>query len=619
MCRILNKTQSDFELSFFVIYDNLYSRRKKRKEIMIMLDVIVVIVYFFFLMLIGWLFRTFSKNTSDYFKGGGKMLWWMVGATAFMTQFSAWSFTGAAGKAFTDGLSILVIFLGNAIGYFANYWFFAAKSRQMRVVTPIEGIRLRFGKVNEQVFTWATVPYSILQAGIWLNGLAIFVAAVFKISMPTTIIITGVIVVLMSVSGGAWAVIASDFLQMVIIMAVSFIASVVAIVKSGGVVPVFANGLPENPITGPGVNYIALFVLWVIASIGKQFMTTNNMIDSYRYMCAKDTKNARKAALLACILMFVGPVIWFIPDWFVAANYSNTDAWGLASLGKSIKDATYYVFVHNELPVGMVGLMMAAMFAATMSSMDSALNRNAGILVRNFYKVFINKNADEDKMLKIGKLSTLFLGAIIIMVGLFLNSLQETSLFNIMMMVSSLIALPMLIPALFGFFVKKTPDWSAWATILVGAAVSCFVAFVVTPEMIEKIFHLSTPLTSREFSDLQSMTLGVGLHACITLPFFLISQLFYKGRSKERQEEVDLFFNNVETEVVSDENEGDDLDNQQRGMLGKLIFIMGIAVMALMIVPNPLSGRLVFIGVGGIVSIVGGGLLLSARTSKKKV
>lgn len=583
-----------------------------------MLDVIVVVVYFFFLMLIGWLFRTFSKDTNDYFKGGGKMLWWMVGATAFMTQFSAWSFTGAAGKAFTDGLSVMVVFLGNAFGYFANYLFFAAKARQMRVVTPIEGVRLRFGKVNEQVFTWATVPYSILQAGIWLNGLAIFVAAVFKISMPTTIVITGLIVVLMSASGGAWAVIASDFLQMVIIMAVSFVASMVAIAKSGGITPILANGLPEQPLTGPGINYIGLFVIWVIASFAKQFMTTNNMVDAYRYMCAKDTKNARKAALLAGVLMLVGPIIWFLPDWFVAANYPNTDAWNLERLGKSIKDATYYIFVHNELPAGMVGLMMAAMFAATMSSMDSALNRNAGILVRNVYKVFINKDADEIKMLKIGKVCTLFLGGIIIMVGLFLNSFQNASLFNLMMMVSSLIALPMLIPALFGYFIKKTPDWAAWATILVGAAVSYFVAFVVTPEMIQNIMHLPVALTAREFSDLQSLTLGVCLHACITLPFFLLSQLFFKGYSKERQEEVNLFFRNVETEVISNEEKDNNLDNKQRAMLGKLILTMGLAIILLVAVPNPLSQRLVFIGVGGIVAVIGIGLLLSVKHIPKK-
>lgn len=578
-----------------------------------MLDVFVVIVYFFFLIAIGWLFRTFSQNTSDYFKGGGKMLWWMVGATAFMTQFSAWSFTGAAGKAFSDGLSVMVVFLGNAIGYFANYLFFAAMSRQMRVVTPIEGIRMRFGKVNEQVFTWASVPYSIIQAGIWLNGLAIFVAAVFNIPMSTTIIITGLIVVLMSASGGAWAVIASDFLQMVVIMAVSFVASMVAIFKSGGVVPIFQNGLPESPLTGPGYNYMGLFVVWIIASFAKQFMTTNNMIDSYRYMCAKDSRNARKAALLACVLMLVGPIIWFLPDWFVAANYPNPDAWNLASLGKSIKDATYYVFVHNELPAGMVGLMMAAMFAATMSSMDSALNRNAGILVRNFYKVFINKNASEEKMLKVGKISTLVLGAVVIAVGLFLNSLENANLFNLMMMVSSLIALPMLIPSLLGFFVKKTPDWAAWATIVVGAAVSYFVAFIVTPEMVEGVLHLTTPLTSREFSDMQSLTLGVGLHACITLPFFLLTKLFYKGHSKERLAEIDQFFSNVSTEVVAEEDGSQDLDNQQRGMLGKLIFVVGASVLLLVLVPNPMADRLVFVAVGGIIMLIGGGLLLSAK------
>ena len=49
------------------------------------LNILIVGIYFVFLIVIGWIFRTFSSNTSDYFKGGGKMLWWMVGSTAFMT------------------------------------------------------------------------------------------------------------------------------------------------------------------------------------------------------------------------------------------------------------------------------------------------------------------------------------------------------------------------------------------------------------------------------------------------------------------------------------------------------------------------------------------------------
>jgi len=76
------------------------------------LNTAVVIIYFAFLIIIGWAFRNLSKNTSDYFRGGGNVLWWMVGASAFMTQFSSWTFTGAAGKAYTDGLAVAFIFAG---------------------------------------------------------------------------------------------------------------------------------------------------------------------------------------------------------------------------------------------------------------------------------------------------------------------------------------------------------------------------------------------------------------------------------------------------------------------------------------------------------------------------
>jgi solute:Na+ symporter, SSS family len=581
------------------------------------MDLLVVFVYFAILIVVGWFFRKFTSSTSDYFRGGGKMLWWMVGSTAFMTQFSAWSFTGAAGKAFRDGMAVLIIFIGNAVGYFCNYLFFAAKARQMRVITPIEGIRMRFGKVNEQVFTWATVPSSILQAGVWLNGLAVFASAVTNTPMSTTIIITGIIVVFIAVTGGSWAVISSDFLQMVIIMSVSVVASIVAIAHSGGVTPILQNGLPAHPIAGNGIDYMFLFVAWTIAAFAKQFFSTNNMIDSYRYICAKDTKNARKAALLACGLMLVGPILWFLPDWFVAGNFPDPSTWGVSTLGKNITDATYFIFVKRELPTGMVGLMLAAMFAATMSSMDAGLNRNAGIFVRSFYKPIVNKNADEKKLMFVSKLSSIIFGILIIATGLFLNSLKTTNLFNMMMMIGTLVSFPILLPSLLGFFIKKTPDWAAWGTVLVGACVSYFVAFVADPSMIQHVLGLAQPLTDREWGDIKSITLPIVLHLCITVPFFLLSQLFYKEPTGERKEEVDSFFKNISTEVKADYENELESDNHQRKMLGKLIIVMGICILTLVLVPNPLSGRLVFVGVSAIVLLIGFGLIKAITKSEE--
>ena len=100
------------------------------------IDVIVVLVYFGFLLGIGWMFRSAADNTSEYFRGGGRMLWWMVGSTAFMTQFSAWTFTGAAGKAFNDGFAVLAVFVGNMVAYVFAYFYFARRFRQMRGRPP---------------------------------------------------------------------------------------------------------------------------------------------------------------------------------------------------------------------------------------------------------------------------------------------------------------------------------------------------------------------------------------------------------------------------------------------------------------------------------------------------
>ena len=117
-------------------------------------DLLVIVFYFGFQFSLGLIFRAFSKDASDYFRAGGSMLWWLVGASAFMTQFSAWTFTGAAGKAYIDGWLVAAIFFGNSLGYLCNYAFTSYRFRRMRVITAIEGVRDRYGSTNEQVFTW---------------------------------------------------------------------------------------------------------------------------------------------------------------------------------------------------------------------------------------------------------------------------------------------------------------------------------------------------------------------------------------------------------------------------------------------------------------------------------
>jgi len=570
------------------------------------IDIVVVLVYFVFLLGMGWAFRSASDNTSEYFRGGGKMLWWMVGSTAFMMALSAMTFTGLMGKALTSGMSVAIVFFANALGYFCNYLFFAAKARQMRVISPLQGARMRLGKVNEQVFTWANIPLSVLQAAIWLNGLAVFTSAVIDVPLEQTIIGAGLVVLFMSLVGGSWAVIASDFLQMVIITVMSFIAAAVAVWKSGGIGNLLEVGLPEQALMGDGYSHTYLFVGWFICIFMKQFFSTNNMVDSYRYITAKDTKNARKAALLACGLMIFGPLVWFLPAWFVAGNYPDVSTWGIEGLGNKIADATYYIFVKREMPVGMVGLMLAAMFAATMSSMDSALNRNAGILVKSVYEPYFCKDPSEVKLMRASKIFTAMFGLLVIAAGLFLTSLKQFGLFDLMMLVSTLVGFPLLIPSIMCFFIRKTPDWAGWGTILVGVGVSTIIMFAITPETIQSILGLDAPLSAREFAEMKSVTMGVTGHMLITLPFFVISQFFYKEPSQQRAKEISTFFTNVDTPiVVVDSAESISMDNKQHQMLGRILLTAAVPIALLVLVPNPLWGKGLFIIVSLLVALVG--------------
>ncbi|WP_234497512.1 sodium:solute symporter family transporter [Vibrio maritimus] len=572
------------------------------------LNTFIVGIYFLFLIAIGWMFRTFTSTTSDYFRGGGNMLWWMVGATAFMTQFSAWTFTGAAGKAYSDGFAVAIIFVANAFGYLMNYLYFAPKFRQLRVVTPIDAIRMRFGSKNEQVFTWSSMPNSVISAGIWLNGLAIIASGIFGFDMTTTIVLTGLVVLVMSVSGGSWAVIASDFMQMVIIMAVTITCAVVAVIHGGGVGEIIDNFPVQEGasfVSGNNLNYLGIFSIWAFCIFLKQFSITNNMLNSYRYLAAKDSKNAKKAALLACVLMTMGPVIWFMPSWFIAGQGVDLAA-QYPDAGKKAGDFAYLYFVEKYMPVGMVGLLIAAMFAATMSSMDSGLNRNSGIFVMNFYQPILRPNATERELMFVSKATSTVFGLVIILIALFINSLKGLSLFDTMMYVGALISFPMTIPAFCGFFVKKTPDWAGWGTLLVGAIVSYMVGFMITADHIETWFGLNE-LTKREWADAK-VAIGLVAHMVITAGFFCLTTLFYKPLEEQRQKDVDKFFNNLATPLVSDSTEQKKLDNKQRKMLGSLIAVSGIGVIAMFALPNPLWGRMTFVLCGAIV--LGVGLLL---------
>jgi SSS family solute:Na+ symporter len=572
-------------------------------------DYAVVAVYLAFICSLGLVFRKFSKDSSDYFRGGGNILWWLVGATAFMSQFSAWTFTGAASKAYTDGLMVTVLFLGNAIGYFIAYRWSAAKYRQMRVVTPMEGVRDRFGRVNEQFFTWIWLPIGILYAGIWLNAVSKFVSVVFGMNLQITIVVVGFVVVFVAAIGGAWAVVASDFMQMLILMAMSVVAAFLSVkaVGNGSLaegLSSFVDRLPRNHLHWTALLRPQVVVLWVVAALVKQFCTTNNLNDSNRFLFSRDSKTARQASLLASLLFVVGPILWFIPPMAAAILYPDLSVIPeLKPLGSHISDGAYVAIGLRTMPMGMIGLMVSAIFAATMSNMDTGLNKNAGIFVRNFYKPILRPEASEREYLVVGKLVSVVFGALVVLAALRFEAFKQ-GLFDIMMLFSSMIAIPFLIPLIWGIVIKRTPRWAAWSTVLVGFAVSYWSSNVLDPEVVRKLIGLHSPFTPGEKDDYLFFT-SLFLNVIVSSLWFLGTTFFARFNTAQDTAREDTFFERLNSPVISKPEETRVMDRAQLRTLGVIGIPYGSFVMLLAAIPNPLSGRLSFLVSGGIIAGIG--------------
>jgi len=544
-------------------------------------EYLVIAGYFCLILGIGFVFKNMAaKSTSDYFRGGGRMLWWMVGSTAFMMQFSAWTFTGAAGKAFSDGFAVCLVFFANTFSYFCGWAYFAHRFRQMRVDTPTQGIRRRFGPSNEMFFSCALIVFTLINAGIWLNALGVFSSAVFDANITLTIIATGLAVLFVSVLAGAWGVVASDFVQTLTVAVVSVACAIVALVKVGGPVNLVTN-FPSDFVMGPNMNYPLLLIGTFVFFLCKQLITIMNMHDSFRFLNAKDSINARKAALLAMTLMGVGSLIWFIPPWASAILYPNAAA-AYPELGNKAADAVYLVFARNAMPV------------------------------RSIYQPWLakrNKEISDKSLLKLSMVLSFVSGILVIIMALYFKSLKELSLFDLMMSVSSMIQVPILVPLLLGMLIKKTPSWAPWLTVLLGLFVSWFMLNIFTPAVFADLIGIE-PFTKREATDM-NLILTIGGQVFITGGFFCLSSLFYREQGDRHKIETDHFFKDLETPVIAGQEQSE-YDMQQRRKLGAMLLFMSIGMVFMVLIPNPLWGRVMFLLCAAVIFTIGALLRRSA-------
>lgn len=578
------------------------------------IEYLVIVGYLILIIVVGIVFKKFSSNTDDYFKGGSKGTWWLVGSSAFMSAFSAWTFTGAAGIAYESGFSAMFIFFGNVLGFFVNFLFMGPWLRQMRVTTFPEAIAGRFGEVTRDFYAYYEVPIRILYSAMALYGLGIFCSAVFGYDINYVIIVCGIVVLLYSATGGRWAVMATDFLQGLILVPLTLLVAWLCLDALGGIDNLFLKieqqGLTEEYSM---VNSATLFGGaytwgWASAMMAKQFIVFNSMNAAPRYFSVKDGREARKAALLCSVLMLAGSFIWFLPP--ITARLLYPELVMAFDIAKPA-EASYAVASISLLPVGLVGLIVVAILAATMSSMDTGLNTNVAILIKDIYpkvsRMFHWKHKVETELLNYGRILTWVMGFLIVLLALYFAQQDGSGIFEIMLQVGTLLSMPITIPLLFGMFIRQTPWWAALLSI--GCAlIFSSLAFFEIP-----LIYLGF---SQEYSDgfawnFQQQffgVLGTGTFG------FLISTLFAPSQNSAHRQMVDKFFTNMKTPIDFEKEIGEGNDASQLTTIGRFGVAVAGFVALMLIIPNPFEGRMVILVLAVAIGTIS---LLMLKAGKK--
>lgn len=436
-------------------------------------DFAVIAAYMALMLGIGFYAMRFNRGASDYFKGGSRIHWLAAGLSSFMSGFSAWTFTGAAGLAYQHGLVAILLYVGNACTFLLGYFLFAQRWRRARIGTVMEYLVDRYDERTRQAFSWTTIFFQLFMGAAMLYGLAVFVAPACGWPISWTIVGSGAVILAYCVVGGLWAVVITDFLQAAILLPFTVVMFFAALAKVGGVSGLVAS-LPAEMTSlalppGYGWSYV---VCWaVMTSFGY-----NTAAMAQRYFSVEDERASRKIALLCFSLFLAGAFIWFVPPLAMRVLHPDLGSiWpGLANPHES----SYALAALTLLPSGLVGVMLAAMFSATMSSLSGLLNIHASIISRDIFPTLFPRKAGDAEKLTVAWTATFAVGVVIISIALAMAQGRH-SVFGAMVTFNTVMSLAYGPPALLGLVVRRTPSWSGLASFAVALAVGAVGSFVL--------------------------------------------------------------------------------------------------------------------------------------------
>lgn len=432
-------------------------------------DYLVIAAYFLFMLGIGIYFMKVNKGGKEYFAGGSMIPWWVSGMTLYMANFSAWTFTGAAGFAYSTGWFAILYFCTWSISYYIGSQITAAKWRRTRSISPVEYTYTRFNFTTQQFLSLVIATNFTLSAGVQLAATCKLLAPVMGLDITMVTLVTGIVILAYTFMGGLWAVSITDVVQGVILLSVTFIIMPLSLSLVGGPAKLI-EALPALSLDHiyNGVHYTQhwLFSIFIIMCLGTAAGAAQ------RFYSVKNEKDAKRVGKLAGALFVTVPLVFGVPPLVAKVIWPDLSQVDFFKpyVGNNPQDLVFIGLCLKLLPNGLIGVFLAAMLAATMSTLSSVYNMVSSILTRDIYQGWFKPDMTDEGQLKVGRIFSVVLGLLVTaMAVVFVNS--QFGIFNLMQAFFTLLNIPVVVPVAFGLLFRRVPKWSAIGSIIWGLVV----------------------------------------------------------------------------------------------------------------------------------------------------
>lgn len=461
------------------------------------LDIGIMIAYGIIIIAYG-LYHAKRKTSEEYFLAGRDMLWPVVGISLFAANISSSTLVGLAGDAFVGNTHVYNYEWMAAVILVFFAIFFLPFYLKSKVYTMPEFLERRYDKRSRYYFSFITIVGNILidtAAALYVGN--IILALLFP-GIPgwVIIVVLAFAAAAYTIPGGLNSVIHTEVVQAVLLVIGSCMITYYALDKVGGWSGLIA-GLDAKAAAGQLVQEgsgrvygSAQEVLSVVRPLGDSFMDwgalvlgvpilgfyfwANNQFMVQRVLGAKDVNHGRWGALFAGLLKVPVIFIMIIPGTCAILIFGDTDltslqyplpGGGICTNLKDCPNATYPMLLFNLLPKGILGLVLAGLLAAMMSSVSATFNSASTLFTMDFIKQLRPKTTGE-QLVRYGQMTTLVL---VLLASLWAPQIERfDSLFKYLQDVLSYIAPPVAATFIVGLFWKKANRHGSFWALMFG-------------------------------------------------------------------------------------------------------------------------------------------------------